>query len=393
MEKDSFPWLLYHWGPPVLSTPLVLAAFIALASFAPGLLATSVGFVVSLSIMCVVVNIILALVTKRLGWYKPQADPTKQRVPRRMGATPNQLAVIAAWFILPQQGIVHPWWLYMITLLIVGMVGVIVFDALVGKPFDESRADSDTSSPLSANSPTTTESQPSEPGDQQPSPPQQHIEVDTDTGQQPLRGTKRGTWLWFLQSWMPGVMCAPLVLMAFVTVVAIEPTWVSTTMGFLLTLGGTIFAVDLVLAIIRRWWRYVWAEPWEVRIFEAAPQGIAANQLGVIGVALLFPRLGVEQPWWVYVVAFVLFGLLGRWVFSIIVDAVEVPKKQIAPVWTQRVATLFLAFSGVSFVRLMMQGTPHFLWGGIILLLIGLILPQLVTLFGGGRTVQQEQTL
>ncbi|MEM8531931.1 MAG: hypothetical protein AAGF95_13895 [Chloroflexota bacterium] len=384
MEKDSLPWLLYHWGPPVLSTPFVLAGFIALASVAPGVLATSVGFVVSLMVVCVVVNSILALVTKSLGWYKPQTDPNKQRVPRRMGATPNQLAVIAAWFILPQQGIVQPWWLYVITLLVVGVVGVLVFDALVGKPLDESKADSDANTPSSTNSPTavSTESQPSAED-------QQHIKIDVDT----TTNTKRGTWLWFWQSWMPGVLCAPLVLAAFVAIVAIEPMWVSTTMGFLLTLGSTILVVDILLAIIRRWWRYVWAEPWEVHVFEAAPQGIAANQLAIIGAALLFPRLGVEQPWWVYIIAFVVFGLLGRWVFFIIVDAVDVSKKRVAPIWIQRVATLCLAFSGISFVRLMMQGTPHFLWGGITLLLIGLILPQLVTLFGSGNRVEQKQTL
>ncbi|NOK58535.1 MAG: hypothetical protein GFH27_549279n341 [Chloroflexi bacterium AL-W] len=385
MEKDSFPWLLYHWGPPVLSTPLLLAPFVALAYVAPDLLAHSLGFVVSLSVVCVVINVILALITKRLGWYQLQTDPTKQRVPRRLGATPNQLAVIAAWFVFPQQGIVQPWWLYVVTFVVVGMVGVIVCDALVGKLFDESTSDSDVQEPPSTNSLQASSAQLSD----QDAAVERIQDAAPAVSPQPTMHTQRGTWLWFWQSWLPGVMCAPIVLLAFVATIVIEPLWLSTPMGFLLTLGSTAFVVDLVLAIVRRWWRHVWAEPWEVRIFEAAPQGIAANQLAVVGAGVLLPHLGITQPWWVYAIAFVIFGLIGRWVFSIVVDTAELSVKPVAPAWTQQVATLFLAFSGISFVRLMLQGTPHFLWGGMALLLIGLILPQLVVMCGGGRTAER----
>jgi hypothetical protein len=140
MKKDSFPWILYHMGPPILCIPLVLGPWAALAYLAPGLLTSTLGFMVSLSVVCAIVNFLLAVSTKRLGWYKPQQDPNKQRDPVRMGITPNQAALIAAWFIFPEQGIVHPWWLYAIMFLVVSAIGMAVFNGVVGRSPAESPA-------------------------------------------------------------------------------------------------------------------------------------------------------------------------------------------------------------------------------------------------------------
>jgi hypothetical protein len=205
-------------------------------------------------------------------------------------------------------------------------------------------------------------------------------------------------WTALWRKWMPALLATPVMLAVYVTVAIVVPALLETTGGFLACLALATFAGCAAIALVSRALG-VYARR---RDIEGTPQrqGITSTQLALIAAWLIFPRMGIYHSGWVYVVAFALVGVLGSWVMALVAgrDDGTTPSSthrfehatggptggRVAPQWACRVAALFVILSVVSFVRLYTDGTPHFLWGGIALLLLGVLLPSIVVALGGG---------
>lgn len=211
-------------------------------------------------------------------------------------------------------------------------------------------------------------------------------------------------WALLWNRWAPALLSTPVMLAAYVVLAMATPGLLAARAGFWVGLSIASFLAGLLIGTFSRLLG-VYAVRGAAQEGVPQRQGITAAQLALIATWFIYPRMGVEHGFWTYLVAFLVLGvvaaatitLVARWQTvqsgatalrpAVRANTTTGPTRpnKVAPRWAQRVAAVCLALGVVSLVRLLTDGTPHFLWGGLALLVIGALLPTLVVALGGGR--------
>ncbi|MBA3946010.1 MAG: hypothetical protein H0X37_15770 [Herpetosiphonaceae bacterium] len=211
--------------------------------------------------------------------------------------------------------------------------------------------------------------------------------------------------IWY--KWAPALLTAPFMLVAYLAAALLVPHWLASHLGFWLVLVITTAVAGLVLATISRRLNLFIRDAKGTFLRDPELQGNTSSQLAVLACWFILPRLGIQQPFWSYVIASLAVGAVSMAIFPLVASwttkaqtasagrrplAASIsgsrPSTKIAPPWAQRVAKICLALGALSLFRLIIDHTPHFLWGGLILLAVGSLLPSLVVILGGGREPQ-----
>jgi hypothetical protein len=121
------------WGLPLLSTPIVLATYVAAGYLFAPLMQGGWGFLGVLALATLASCALVALIGRAAGLYQPGGLGSAEGTAERQGITATQLALIAASFILPRYGVDHSFLLYAAAFLIVGIVGRETFGLIAGQ--------------------------------------------------------------------------------------------------------------------------------------------------------------------------------------------------------------------------------------------------------------------
>ena len=196
-----------------------------------------------------------------------------------------------------------------------------------------------------------------------------------------------------------------MIFAAYLTLGVAAPGLLATLWGFWLGLAAATTLVAMMVGALSR--RAGWYAPSPSGTIERDPrrQGNVSAQLALIAAWFLFERFGIEHSIWIYLIALLIVSVLAMETFALVarwrngepapvvaqpapVTAIQTPHSapgKIAPRWVQRVAGVCLTLGALSLFRLLLEGTPHFLWGGLALLALGALLPALVVALGGGQ--------
>lgn len=209
-----------------------------------------------------------------------------------------------------------------------------------------------------------------------------------------------------LSKWGPGLASWPLPLAAYLGLAVWAPELIGTAVGFVAGLAAAALAGVLLAALISKALGLYRRDAHGEMRADPARQGIFAAETALVIAYFILPRLGIEQPIWLYVPAFFVVGAAGMAATGLVAGRrarlntaldVQLPehpslaqpqgsKPAIAPTWAQRIAATCMALGGVALIRLLLGGESYFLWGGLVLLAFGALLPSIVVMFGGGRT-------
>ena len=206
-----------------------------------------------------------------------------------------------------------------------------------------------------------------------------------------------------LSKWGPALASWPVPLAAYLGVAALFPGVLSSAAGFLTGLAIATLAASLALGLVSRALGLYVRDPHGEPRTDPQRQGIFAAETALLISYFVFPRFGVVQPLWLYIVAFFLAGAVGMAAIGAVAGGkarlrmrdttlppAPPPRRtgpddaKVAPKWAQQVAAACLIFGVVSLVRLVLGGEQYFLWGGLALLAVGALLPSLVVAAGGG---------
>jgi hypothetical protein len=123
----TFPWLWQRWRLVLISTPIMAAAYIALAVIAPDLVRTSTGFVAGLSAVTLVASLGLAFFLRSLGLFGPQINDDGAAGVKN-GSGTAQLAMPIAALLLWRAGFVYSFSTYLLAFVLVSLICGVVFD-------------------------------------------------------------------------------------------------------------------------------------------------------------------------------------------------------------------------------------------------------------------------
>lgn len=112
-----------RWGPGLLSTPLLLAAYGLLAWWAPAWLTSAGGWLAAVSLVSVLVCLVLGLVGRWRGWYAPDASGQPRMDPRRQAFTATQLALLLSWPIFAARGSAPSLLTFLVAFILVAALG------------------------------------------------------------------------------------------------------------------------------------------------------------------------------------------------------------------------------------------------------------------------------
>lgn len=119
-----------RWGPGLLTTIPMAAAYIGSAVALPQFMASTIGFLGVLSAASVVVGAVIGGIGRAVGWYTPGGAAIDAR---RQGNTATQLALLLCWPVLQMLGFVQPWWAYAIAFFVLAAIGRLVFALVSGQ--------------------------------------------------------------------------------------------------------------------------------------------------------------------------------------------------------------------------------------------------------------------
>ncbi|HEY0735837.1 MAG TPA: hypothetical protein VGD69_13075 [Herpetosiphonaceae bacterium] len=122
--------LSHRWGPGVLTALPMLAAYVGAAMIAPALYSTAPRFLLSLSVLSLVVSLIVGLIGRAAGLYAPDALGQPRVDAARQGTCSTQLALLLSWPILSSLDIHQSLWAYLIAFLLVGALGRTIFSLI-----------------------------------------------------------------------------------------------------------------------------------------------------------------------------------------------------------------------------------------------------------------------
>lgn len=125
--------LARRWGPGLLSTPIMLLAYVGLAVEAPRLLTTFGGFLLGLSLASAIVSLVIAGMSRWLGLYSPDERGEPRHSPQRQGITATQLALLLSALFFPRFNVDQPWWVYVLAYFLLGTVGMATFALIAGQ--------------------------------------------------------------------------------------------------------------------------------------------------------------------------------------------------------------------------------------------------------------------
>ena len=214
--------------------------------------------------------------------------------------------------------------------------------------------------------------------------------------------SEQHTWPWLRQRWMPALLSAAVLFAAYSLLAVVAPTLLATTAGLWLGLLGVTIGVCALLGLVGR------RLGWYVRDSQGQPlhdpqrQGLTGAQLGLLAAIIVFARLGLDYSWLTYLGLLLAVGVAGMATLALIAGPRRADQRvqpraattttggrsrrvKVAPRWAQNVGRVCLCLGVVALVRLLLDGTPYFLWGGLTLLAIGVLLPGLTVALGGGR--------
>jgi hypothetical protein len=123
----TFPWLWQRWRLVFISTPIMAAAYIALAVIAPDLVRTSTGFVAGLSAVTLAASLGLAFFLRSLGLFSPQINAAGTAGVKN-GSGTAQLAMPIAALLLWRAGFVYSFSTYLLAFVLVSLICGLVFD-------------------------------------------------------------------------------------------------------------------------------------------------------------------------------------------------------------------------------------------------------------------------
>ena len=123
----TFPWLWQRWRLVFISTPIMAAAYIALAVIAPDLFRTSTGFVAGLSAVTLVASLGLAFFLRSLGLFGPQINDSGTAGVKN-GSGTAQIAMPIAALLLWRAGFIYSFSTYLLAFVLVSLICGVVFD-------------------------------------------------------------------------------------------------------------------------------------------------------------------------------------------------------------------------------------------------------------------------
>lgn len=205
--------------------------------------------------------------------------------------------------------------------------------------------------------------------------------------------------------WGPGVLTALPMLLAYVGAAMLAPGLYSTAPRFLLTLSVLSIVVSLIVGLIGRMAGLYAPDALGQPRFDPARQGTCSAQLALLLSWPILSSLDIHQSLWAYVLAFLLVGMLGRSVFSLIgqgrnstsgttsgialrqttLGAPRLERAQVAPRWLRTTARVCFIFGLLALARLAIDREIMFLWLSLGLLAFALIAPSLAVALGFGR--------
>jgi hypothetical protein len=207
--------------------------------------------------------------------------------------------------------------------------------------------------------------------------------------------------------WGPGILTTLPMLAAYAGAASIAPAMLGTAPRFLLSLSLLTLIVSLIVGVAgRAMGMYAPGANGQPR-FNAARQGTCAPQLALLLSWPIFSALGIDPSLWIYLIAYLLLGAVGRTTFSLIAQqgdsragtsskialrqtAPDAPKlerhgSQVAPHWLRRTARICLLFGLIALARLAIDQELIFLWIGLSLLAFALIAPSAAVALGFGQ--------
>jgi hypothetical protein len=210
------------------------------------------------------------------------------------------------------------------------------------------------------------------------------------------------TWPWLRQRWMPALLSAAVLFAAYSLLALAAPALLATTAGLWLGLLGVTIVVCALLGLVGRGLGWYVADGQGQPLHDPQRQGLTGAQLGLLAALVVFARQGLDYSWLTYLGLLLAVGVAGMATLALVAGPRRVGdsapawtaatttggpsrRTRVAPRWAQYIGRVCLCLGVVSLVRLLIDGTPYFLWGGLTLLAIGVLLPGLVVALGGGR--------
>lgn len=208
-----------------------------------------------------------------------------------------------------------------------------------------------------------------------------------------------------LGKWGPGLLSWPLPLAAYCGLALVAPGVLGTPAGFIAGIAVAALAGVLVAALISKALGLYRRDANGNTRIDPQRQGIFAAETALLVAYFALPRFDIEQPLWLYALAFFVAGGAGMAATGVVAGRRArlsmprgtslparpaemrrpAPPARVAPLWAQRISAACIALGAVALVRLLFGGESYFLWAGLGLLVGGALLPSLVVLLGGGR--------
>lgn len=205
--------------------------------------------------------------------------------------------------------------------------------------------------------------------------------------------------------WGPGVLTALPMLLAYVGAAMLAPALYSTAPRFLLTLGGLSIVVSLIVGLLGRATGMYAPDALGQPRFNAARQGTCATQLALLLSWPILSSLGIRQSLWIYLIAYLLVGILGRTIFSLLAQRRDstsgttsgialrhttpgpsrLERSQVAPPWLRTIARVCFILGLLALARLAIDREIMFLWLSLGLLAFALTVSSVAVALGFGR--------